>query len=55
MRTVFALFDKDNSGSISADELRAAFEQLGQTVSDEELTKMITEADADGFYYFNLF
>ena len=46
----FKLFDSDNSGTISIDELEVVMNSLGQKPTDEELKKMIAEADADGNY-----
>ena len=44
----FLLFDTDCSGTISIDELEVVMNSLGQRPTDEELKKMIAEADADG-------
>ena len=45
---IFDTFDKDHSGSIDFSELKQAMQSLGQTLSDEDLTKMMREADDDG-------
>ncbi|CAB4013129.1 calmodulin 12 [Paramuricea clavata] len=44
----FLLFDTDCSGTISIDELEVVMNSLGQRPTDEELKRMIAEADADG-------
>jgi len=56
-RDVFAVFDKDNSGSITADELGAVMKQLGLAPSDTELQDLINEADTnkDGVINFDEF
>merc|ERR1712010_59531 len=45
---VFLEFDTDGSGKIDTAELKAALAQLGQSVKEEELLKMIAEIDEDG-------
>jgi voltage-gated potassium channel len=49
-KKLFREYDKDNSGKISADELHAVFEKLGQDVvlSKQRIERMIKEADVDG-------
>lgn len=44
----FKVFDKDGSGKISADELRQVMNNLGEKLSDEEVSEMIREADTNG-------
>lgn len=46
-RAAFAVFDKDNSGTISADELRQVMKSLGEELTDREIDEMIAEADKD--------
>ena len=41
MKAAFNLFDKDGSGSLSAEDLKQAFSELGETNSDEEIKKMV--------------
>ena len=48
LREAFELFDKDNSKSISKEELKHVFKAMGQEYSDAELTKMVAGADKDG-------
>ncbi|KAI3669892.1 hypothetical protein L6452_41355 [Arctium lappa] len=47
-RTVFARFDADNDGKISALELRSYFESIGEYMSDQEAEGVIDELDTDG-------
>ncbi|RMZ88738.1 hypothetical protein DV736_g4030, partial [Chaetothyriales sp. CBS 134916] len=46
-RAAFAVFDKDGSGTISADELRQVMKSLGEDLTDAEIDEMIREADKD--------
>lgn len=48
LRAAFAVFDKDQSGKISAAELRHVMTNLGEKLSDEEVDEMMREADVDG-------
>jgi len=48
MRAAFSVFDRNNSGSISASELRDVMLSLGETLTDEELRELMTENDVDG-------
>ncbi|CAD7922308.1 unnamed protein product [Amoebophrya sp. A25] len=47
-KEAFALFDKDNSGTITADELGVIMKSLGKNPTDDELDAMIAEVDEDG-------
>ena len=42
------MFDLDDSGSISIDELAEAMEALDQHLTDDELHMLMVEADSDG-------
>eukprot|EP01130_Rhizamoeba_saxonica_P000389 TRINITY_DN10354_c0_g1_i1.p1 TRINITY_DN10354_c0_g1~~TRINITY_DN10354_c0_g1_i1.p1 ORF type:complete len:148 (-),score=59.63 TRINITY_DN10354_c0_g1_i1:55-498(-) len=44
----FKLFDKDQDGTISIDELRKVLSQFGVQVEDDDLRQMIDEVDVDG-------
>ena len=44
----FRVFDKDNSGTISADEIRVVLSKCGEEVDDSEIDDMIKQADVDG-------
>ncbi|KAK4941471.1 hypothetical protein LTR10_018615 [Elasticomyces elasticus] len=46
-RAAFDVFDKDGSGTISADELRQVMKSLGENLTDAEIEEMIREADKD--------
>ena len=49
LKDAFALFDTDNSGTISKMELKELVKKkLGKTLSESELDSMMNEADADG-------
>lgn len=48
IREAFKVFDKDKNGTISADELRHVIKNVGENISDCEVTEMIQEADFDG-------
>ena len=39
----FSTFDNDNSGMIDAPEIRLVMEMMGQSSSDEDVFKMISE------------
>ncbi|KAJ4762489.1 hypothetical protein LUZ62_072864 [Rhynchospora pubera] len=47
-REAFSLFDKDNDGFITKQELATVIRQLGQNPSDEDVQEMISEVDTDG-------
>ncbi|VAI30019.1 unnamed protein product [Triticum turgidum subsp. durum] len=48
LHEAFRVFDKDNNGFISLDELRTVMKNLGEKLSEDELNEMLQEADADG-------
>ena len=43
----FSAFDKDSSGFIDANELRIVLEMMGQKTTEEEIFRMIAEADSE--------
>ena len=45
LRDAFRVFDKDNSGTISSDELYQVMLSFGEQLSNEELEAMIHEVD----------
>ena len=47
LRDVFKVFDKDNSGFISASELKEVSSKLGRNLTDEDVTEMMKETDLD--------
>ncbi|XP_004308824.1 PREDICTED: calmodulin-3-like [Fragaria vesca subsp. vesca] len=48
LREAFKVFDKDQNGFISADELRHVMTSLGENLMDEQVEVMLHEADIDG-------
>ena len=47
-KDAFSLFDKDNSGTITTEELGDVMRSLGQNPTEEDLQKMIDDVDQDG-------
>ena len=47
-KAAFQMFDKDGSGSISAQEFVKVLKNLGQSVSKEEAKDIMKELDTDG-------
>uniref|UniRef100_A0A804PC25 EF-hand domain-containing protein n=3 Tax=Zea mays TaxID=4577 RepID=A0A804PC25_MAIZE len=48
LRKLFAIFDRDGNGFITAAELAHSMAKLGHALTVKELTGMIKEADTDG-------
>lgn len=48
LREAFKVFDRKEVGLISAADLRAITNGLGENLTDEELDDIIREADIDG-------
>merc|ERR1712022_74970 len=44
----FALYDEDETGKISFDNLKRVAQELGEAMGDDEIQEMIDEADHDG-------
>ena len=44
----FKVFDKDGSGFIAADELKHVMTNLGEKLTDQEISEMLLEAGTDG-------
>jgi Ca2+-binding EF-hand superfamily protein len=42
LKKLFASYDVNNDGVISAEELKQAFGKIGHKVSDDELTQMVS-------------
>ncbi|UYV62299.1 hypothetical protein LAZ67_2000062 [Cordylochernes scorpioides] len=43
----FRVFDKDNNGYITRDELKVAMEMIGEPMSDAQLDDLLKETDVD--------
>lgn len=56
-KDIFALFDRDNTGYITLDDLKRVIQNSGLQITETEMTKMIEEADTtgDGKLVFNDF
>lgn len=48
LRQVFDKFDEDHSGAVSTFEMRSMIAQLDLRLSDDEVVRLMTEADPDG-------
>ncbi|XP_022907155.1 calmodulin-like isoform X2 [Onthophagus taurus] len=48
LRDAFRVFDKHNRGYITASDLRAVLQCLGEDLNEEEIEDMIKEVDVDG-------
>lgn len=44
---IFALYDDERTGFISIKNLRRVSQELGETISEDELQELITRADTD--------
>lgn len=42
------MFDEDGTGKVSFRNLKRVSQEIGETLTDEELQEMIDEADRDG-------
>ena len=50
---MFQIFNKENNGLISNEELFHIIRTFGETLTDEEIHEIITEADVDGDGFIN--
>lgn len=48
LRRAFQVFDHDNSGTISTDELRNVLKSIGEDLTDTEIDEMMRQVDVDG-------
>lgn len=48
LREAFKVFDCDGNGFISREELAKVMKNIGEDLSEDDLTEMITEADKNG-------
>jgi calmodulin len=48
LKSAFAVFDHDGSGTISLDELRRVMKSFGEILTEDELDSMIKEVDKNG-------
>ncbi|XP_070538785.1 calmodulin-like isoform X2 [Ptychodera flava] len=48
IRDAFRVFDKEGKGSITSKELKYVLTTYGDTLPDEEVQEMLSEADTDG-------
>lgn len=53
MVEAFKFFDKDNSGYITAEELRSVLDSIGEKLSKAEIEEIIRQADVDGDHTIN--
>lgn len=47
LRSAFSYFDKDNSGTISKDELRTALQGEDFTLTEDEINNLLSGVDAN--------
>jgi Ca2+-binding EF-hand superfamily protein len=53
LKEAFKFFDIEGKGLINVKDLRVTMLSLGETLSSEELDRLINEADEDGDGYVN--
>lgn len=47
IKDLFTIFDKDNSGTITSDEVKSLLTSLGRETTTEEIQKLVSECDKD--------
>lgn len=55
LKQAFRIFDKDDDGTISTQELGTVMRSLGQNPSESELLDIIKEVDVDGTVFSSVF
>ncbi len=53
MIEAFKFFDRDNSGYITAEELKQVLDTIGQKLTKAEIEEIIRQADVDGDHTIN--
>lgn len=48
IQKVYSLYDREGTGVISAQSLRAVAEELGEAIDDKEIDELLRRADANG-------
>ena len=51
MKLIFKQFDLDNDGLISFDDLKSVMVTLGESISENDISEMITEANTSSTGY----
>lgn len=54
LRECFVLFDRTGGGFIEGSDLGRALRALGQNPSEEDIAKMLSDANLDGRYELNI-
>merc|ERR1719281_2273030 len=55
LRAAFAVFDKNGSGKVTADELGKVMEECGEAVTEAEINEMLKDVSVDGTIDFDEF
>jgi calmodulin len=48
LKDAFAMFDKNNDGHITPEELKSVLTTMGERLTDEEAQEFIDDADVNG-------
>ena len=51
LKALFASYDQNGDGNISAEELKSAFQKLGASISDDEINNMVNSIDFECFLF----